>query len=226
MREAFISKKGEEKSKVSETFAKVELEGFSIDLFISPVDDQFKCPICTAKHCVPCCVYLFCCPGFGVMRDACETCPCGLALVSRSANNSAPSVAGHRFCECCLREALRRSNECPSCRESLSGPTSGFHALFSTRRDISNLRIQCPHAPTCDFRGSLGSLECHLAQCPLVRISCSCAVTTLIVLTSRQFWTRLRSSANSAMLGSNEFNSLITSRMFVCIVQHYAHTVR
>lgn len=79
---------------------------------------------------------------------------------------------GHSFCNPCLKRALSRKPECPTCRQ----PGQESVPNFTLRKLISSLMVKCLF-PTCDIAVPHNDLEVHLQKCPNAPFKCNLAST-------------------------------------------------
>eukprot|EP01010_Urceolus_cornutus_P000660 NODE_1177_length_1060_cov_227.788328_g900_i0.p1 GENE.NODE_1177_length_1060_cov_227.788328_g900_i0~~NODE_1177_length_1060_cov_227.788328_g900_i0.p1 ORF type:complete len:243 (-),score=11.14 NODE_1177_length_1060_cov_227.788328_g900_i0:278-1006(-) len=70
----------------------------------------------------------------------------------------------HEFCNTCIREWLRSSGDCPTCRRKFA--ESDLRSLRKTRLRIYDLECFCDSKlKGCDWTGKFGMLQEHMTQC-------------------------------------------------------------
>jgi hypothetical protein len=79
----------------------------------------------------------------------------------------------HHFCKNCITEHLKRSRNCPTCKERLTVETLGEPQRFLAST-LSSLKISCENSERgCRKVVELGSLEAHVAICDFSPVPCS-----------------------------------------------------
>ena len=79
------------------------------------------------------------------------------------------TCCGRIYCSACLKEYMKRSNKCPTCRQDVVM----FKDLVSERR-IKNLHVSCENKRNgCKWMGKLRELSDHVAQCDFTMVTCS-----------------------------------------------------
>ncbi|XP_078367870.1 TNF receptor-associated factor 4-like [Oculina patagonica] len=91
----------------------------------------------------------------------CQSCSiCFLAM-----RKPVQTKCGHRYCETCLLQVLRRGNHCPQDRNPIP-KNGGFFADVAWERDILSLRVKCKRSERgCDWTEQLRDYEKHFRMC-------------------------------------------------------------
>lgn len=72
------------------------------------------------------------------------------------------SPCGHTFCKSCLKQAVRQTKQCPSCRIPLLDHTPAF----SIRLQIQQSLMTCEYKDSgCDYTGPVSSMATHQHEC-------------------------------------------------------------
>ena len=71
----------------------------------------------------------------------------------------------HIFCQECIEEAMKHSDECPNCRSSLHRHVYTFRSLRGLAKRIwESIPVQCPGG-LCQWSGTMGNYKAHISRC-------------------------------------------------------------